>query len=105
MQNFNPSRDGGKGILGMVTRRGFIGACSLAAAGFGLGGCKSPFGGVSSGSLAVNGIRVDANDWPAIFSVAAMAGTKWAVVECETRRDTYDDVAASISYLRNLNNA
>lgn len=51
------------------------------------------------------GCADDANDWPAIFSVAAMAGTKWAVVECETRRDTYEDVAASISYLRNLNKA
>lgn len=44
----------------------------------------------------------DANDWKSIFAVAAAAGTKWAIVECETRRSTYDDVEASISYLHNL---
>ena len=45
----------------------------------------------------------DANDWPAIFSAAAAAGTKWAVVECETRRDTYADVGASAAFLGNVN--
>lgn len=44
----------------------------------------------------------DANDWSAIFSAAAAAGTKWAVVECETRRNTYEDVESSISFLRNM---
>jgi len=44
----------------------------------------------------------DTNDWPAIFAAAAKAGTRWAIVECETRRDTYEDVAASARYLRGL---
>ena len=48
----------------------------------------------------VIGGRDDANDWKAIFSAAAAAGTKWAVVECETRRDTYADVEASMKYLK-----
>ena len=44
----------------------------------------------------------DANDWRSIFAAAAAAGTKWAVVECETRRNTYADVEASVAYLRGL---
>ena len=44
----------------------------------------------------------DANDWKAIFSAAAAAGTRWAVVECETRRNTYADVEASMKFLRGL---
>ena len=44
----------------------------------------------------------DANDWPAIFAAAAAAGTKWAIVECETRRNTYADVEASAKFLRTL---
>ena len=44
----------------------------------------------------------DANDWPAIFRAAAAAGTTWAVVECETRRDTYEDVEATMAFLRQL---
>ena len=44
----------------------------------------------------------DANDWKAIFAAAAVAGTKWAVVECETRRDTYQDVEDSMSFLKSL---
>ena len=44
----------------------------------------------------------DANDWPGIFSAAAAAGTKWAVVECETCRDTYEDVAASMDFIGNM---
>ena len=44
----------------------------------------------------------DANDWPAIFAAAEAAGTKWAIVECETRRDTYADVEASANFLANL---
>lgn len=50
----------------------------------------------------VIGGKDDANDWKAIFSAAAAAGTKWAVVECETRRNTYADVEASMGYLRQL---
>ncbi len=44
----------------------------------------------------------DANDWKAIFAAAAAAGTKWAVVECETRRDTYQDVEDSMNFLKSL---
>lgn len=44
----------------------------------------------------------DANDWQAIFSAASAAGTRWAVVECETRRNTYADVDASAKYLKTL---
>ena len=43
----------------------------------------------------------DRNDWQAIFAASAASGAKWAVVECETRRNTYEDVEASISFLRN----
>ena len=50
----------------------------------------------------VVGGKDDANDWNSIFDAAASAGAKWAVVECETRHDTYDDVAASIEFLRRL---
>ena len=48
------------------------------------------------------GGKGDANDWPAIFSAAASAGTKGAVVECEPRRNTYADVEASAEFLRSL---
>ena len=44
----------------------------------------------------------DANDWRAIFAAASAAGTKWAVVECETRRNTYADVEASAKFLKML---
>ena len=50
----------------------------------------------------VVGAEEDANDWKAIFSAAAAAGTKWAVVECETRRNTYADVEASMNFLKGL---
>ena len=45
----------------------------------------------------------DANDWKAIFSAAAASGTKWAIVECETRRNTFEDVEASMKFLKGLN--
>ena len=44
----------------------------------------------------------DANDWKAIFSTAAKVGTRWAIVECETRRNTYADVAASMAFLKGM---
>ena len=44
----------------------------------------------------------DRNDWSAIFAAAAKAGTKWAVVECETRRNTYEDVELSANFLKGL---
>ena len=44
----------------------------------------------------------DKNDWPAIFAAAAAAGTKWAIVECEARRNTYADVEASAAFIKGL---
>lgn len=53
------------------------------------------------GGLSVGG-EGDRNDWKAIFAAAASAGTRWAVVECETRRDTYQDVADSMNFIRTI---
>ena len=53
------------------------------------------------GGNAVGG-EGDKNNWPAIFAAAAAAGTKWAVVECETRRNTYEDVAESMKNIRKM---
>ena len=53
------------------------------------------------GGNAIGG-EGDANDWKAIFETAAASGTKWAVVECETRRDTYQDVEDSMDYLKSM---
>ena len=44
----------------------------------------------------------DANNWKAIFSAAATSGAKWAIVECETRRNTYADVEATVKFLKGL---
>lgn len=44
----------------------------------------------------------DKNDWPSIFAAASAAGARWAVVECETRRNTYADVTASAAFLKTL---
>ena len=44
----------------------------------------------------------DVQDWPKIVAAAQKAGVKWFVVECEQRKDTYDDVAASAAYLKPL---
>ena len=33
---------------------------------------------------------------------AAASGTKWAIVECETRRNTFADVEASAAYLKSI---
>ncbi|MBQ7189053.1 MAG: sugar phosphate isomerase/epimerase [Kiritimatiellae bacterium] len=54
-----------------------------------------------AGGSSVGG-EGDANDWNRIFVTAAASGTKWAIVECETRCDTYADVEASIAFLRGL---
>ena len=45
----------------------------------------------------------DANDWKAIFQAAAASGAKWAIVECEMRRDTFEDVERSIDYMKGIN--
>lgn len=42
----------------------------------------------------------DRQDWPAILAAARAIGTKWIVVECEQRKDTFDDVRRSADYLR-----
>lgn len=44
----------------------------------------------------------DVQDWPKIIAAARKAGVRWFVVECEKRKDTYDDVAASAAYLKPL---
>lgn len=44
----------------------------------------------------------DRQDWPAILAAARSVGTKWVVVECEQRKDTFDDVRASAKYFRDL---
>jgi len=53
------------------------------------------------GGNSVGGVG-DANDWKAIFKTAAASGAKWAIVECETRRNTYADVEASAAFLKSL---
>lgn len=54
-----------------------------------------------AGGHAVGGAG-DGNDWPSILAESALAGTRWAVVECETRRNTFEDVESSIAYLKGL---
>ena len=44
----------------------------------------------------------DSQNWPAIVAAARAIGTKWLVVECEQRKDTFDDVKASAAYFRRL---
>ena len=53
------------------------------------------------GGCAVGG-EGDANDWTAIFSASAAAGVRWAVVECETQRNTYKHVETSAAFLKGL---
>jgi len=48
------------------------------------------------------GCAADRNDWPAIFAAAGNAGTRWAIVECETRRNTYEDVERTAAFLKGL---
>lgn len=48
------------------------------------------------------GCMDDGNDWPAIVAASRAAGVEWAVVECEARRDTFEDVEASAEFLRPL---
>ena len=38
----------------------------------------------------------------AVAIPAAASGTKWAIVECETRRNTFADVEASAAYLKSI---
>ena len=53
------------------------------------------------GAAAV-GAPGEKQDWPKIVAAAEKAGVKWLVVECEKRKDTYDDIAASAKYLQPL---
>ncbi len=53
------------------------------------------------GGLAVGGAG-DRNDWGMILPEAAASGAKWAIVECETRRNTFEDVTESAKYLKGL---
>ena len=38
-------------------------------------------------------------DWPQIIAAAEKAGVKWIVVECEKRKNTYEDIEASAKTL------
>ena len=48
------------------------------------------------------GASNDRQDWPAILAAAQAIGTKWIVVECEQRKNTFADVKASAVYFRRL---
>ena len=48
------------------------------------------------------GANGDRQDWPRVVAAAEKSGVKWLVVECEKRKDTYDDIAASARNLRPL---
>ena len=48
------------------------------------------------------GCAEDATDWPTLMRAAAEAGVKWAIVECEARRNTYQDVEDAMQFLKNL---
>ena len=52
-----------------------------------------PGGGLSCGGEG------DKNDWAGILSECRAMGTRWAIVECESRRNTYEDIAASSKFL------
>lgn len=41
----------------------------------------------------------DRNDWAGIIDACRGMGTRWAVVECEERRDRFDDIDASAKFL------
>ena len=56
------------------------------------------------GASAV-GAPGDVQNWPKVIDAARRAGVKWFVVECEQRKNTYDDVAASAAYLKGVWNA
>ena len=51
------------------------------------------------GGLSVGG-EGDDNDWPAILAAASRVGCEWAVVECEERRNTFEDVERSLKFLK-----
>jgi sugar phosphate isomerase/epimerase len=53
------------------------------------------------GAAAV-GAPGEKQDWPKVIAAAEKAGVKWLVVECEKRKDTFDDIAASARYLKPL---
>ena len=53
-----------------------------------------PYGATAAGAPG------DVQNWPAVIAAARQAGVKWFVVECEQRKGTYDDVAASARHLR-----
>lgn len=53
-----------------------------------------PGGGLSCGD------KDDRNDWKGILAACADMGTRWAVVECESRRNTYADIEASACFLK-----
>lgn len=46
------------------------------------------------------GAAGERQDWPKVLAAAEKAGTKWFVVECEQRKNTFEDIAASVKHLR-----
>lgn len=71
-------------------------ACLRGLAGRVPGLHAKPFGATAIGA------KGDVQDWPALVAAARAVGTDWLVVECETRKDTFDDVAASLAVLKKL---
>ena len=53
-----------------------------------------PVGATAAGAVG------ERQDWPKVLAAADRAGVKWCVVECEWRKDTYEDIAASAKCLR-----
>ena len=53
-----------------------------------------PVGATAAGAVG------ERQDWPKVLAAADRAGVKWCVVECERRKDTYEDIAASAKCLR-----
>lgn len=48
------------------------------------------------------GEREDKMDWKTVVPLCRKIGVRWVVVECEARQNTYDDVKASIAFLKGI---
>ena len=88
----------------MKTTSSASATCALAAET--LAQLGAPFGecclGAKPGGGNSIGCTEDATDWPTLMRAAAEAGVKWAIVECEERRNTYQDVEDAMQFLKNL---
>lgn len=65
----------------------------------GLGGRVPSIHAKPGGGKACGG-EGDRNDWGAIFAACRGAGVKWAVVECETERNTFAHVEATMRHFK-----